>query len=119
MPFGLTGAPATFCKVVVIALDDMIRRELINWMDDVCIPGDDFDVKLGNLRKFFQRCRDRKLSLSPSKTKLFATDVLFAGVLVGLNGIRLNPDKVAAVVDWSEPENVQELMGFLGLTNYF
>jgi hypothetical protein len=119
MPFGLTGAPATFCEMVAIALDDMIGRELTNWMDDVCIPGDDFDVKLGNLRKFFQRCRDRKLSLSPSKTKLFATEVLFAGVIVGPNGIKPNPDKVAAVVDWPEPENVQELMGFLGLTNYF
>jgi hypothetical protein len=119
MPFGLTGAPAMFCKMVVIALDNMIGRELINWMDNVCIPGDDFDAKLGNLRKFFQRCRDRKLSLSPSKMKLFVTDVLFAGVIVGPNGIKLNLDKVAAVMDWPEPENIQELMGFLGLTNYF
>jgi len=39
-------------------------------------PGDDFDTKMTNLRKFFTRCRDRGLSLSPSKTKLFFTDVL-------------------------------------------
>lgn len=49
MPFGLTGAPATFCKMVAIALKDMIRQELVNWMDNICLPGDDFDTKLSNI----------------------------------------------------------------------
>ena len=49
MPFGLTGAPATFCKMVAIALDDMIGHELVNWMDNICMPGGIFEVKLSNL----------------------------------------------------------------------
>lgn len=62
MPFGLTGAPATFCEMVSIALEDMIGRELVNWMDDICLPGDEFEEKMHNLEKFFVRCRDRGLS---------------------------------------------------------
>ena len=50
MPFRLTGAPATFCEMVAIALEDMIGRELVNWMDDICLPGDNFTIKLQNLR---------------------------------------------------------------------
>ena len=119
MPFGLTGAPATFCEMVAIALDDMIGRELVNWMDDICLPGDVFETKLSNLRKFFHRCRLKSLSLSPAKTKLFFTEVLFAGARVGSQGIRPNLDKVGAVVNWPTPETVQHLMGFLGLANYF
>lgn len=119
MPFGLTGAPATFCEMVSIALDDMIGRELVNWMDDICIPGDNFDRKLDNLRKFFGRCRSKELSISPIKTKLFQTDALFAGAMVGPQGIRPNLDKVGAVVNWQHPETAQQLLGFLGLTNYF
>lgn len=53
MPFGLTGAPATFCEMVSIALEDTISRGLVNWMDDICMPGDDFEVKLANIEKFF------------------------------------------------------------------
>jgi len=119
MPFGLTGAPTTFSELIAIALDDMIGRELVNWMDDVCLPGDDFDTKMKNLRKFFTRCREKALSLSPTKTKLFFTEVLFAGAMVGPSGIKPNLDKVAAVVNWPEPEDVQDLMAFLGLSNYF
>ena len=119
MPFGLTGAPATFQEMIAIALEDMIGRELVNWMDDICIPGDDFDIKLKNLRKFFTRCRDKSLSLSPSKTKLFFTNALFAGAMIGPDGIKPNLDKVAAVVNWPQPQDVQDLMSFLGLTGYF
>ena len=30
MPFGLTGAPTTFCEMVATALDGMIGNELVN-----------------------------------------------------------------------------------------
>jgi hypothetical protein len=105
--------------MVAIALDDMIGRELVNWMDDICLPGDVFETKLANLTKFFQRCRDKGLSLSPSKTKLFFTDVSFAGAMVGPSGLKPNLDKVGAVANWPVPENLADLMGFLGLTNHF
>ena len=99
MPFGLTGAPSTFGELIAISLEDMIGRELTNWMDDICMPGDHFETKLNNLRKFFTQCRDKTLSLSPSKTKLFFTEVLFAGAMIGPGGIKPNLDKVAAVVN--------------------
>jgi len=99
MPFGLTGAPTTFSELIAIALHDMIGQELVNWMDDVCLPGDDFDTKTKNLQKFFTHCRDNALSLSSTKTKLFFTEVLFAGAMVGPSGIKPNLDKVAAVVN--------------------
>ena len=119
MPLGLTGAPATFCEMVSIALEDMIGRELVNWMDDIFLPGDDFNTKLNSLRKFFTRCHDRKLSLAPSKCKFFFTELFFAGAIVGPGGVKLNWDKVAAVIDWQPPKDVKDLMSFLGLTNFF
>lgn len=53
MPFSLTAALTTFCEMVAIALDDMISHKLVNWMDDICLPGDIFKTKLSNLCKFF------------------------------------------------------------------
>ena len=119
MPFSLTGAPTTFQELIVLALNDMIGWELVSWMDDICLPGDVFEVKLENLRKFFERCRQKKLSLAPAKTKLFMMEALFAGATIGSEGIKPNLDKVAAVVNWLEPTDIQDLMGFLGLTGYF
>jgi hypothetical protein len=51
MLFGLMG-PATFCEMVAIALDKMIGHELANWINDICLPGDVFKIKLAKLHKF-------------------------------------------------------------------
>jgi hypothetical protein len=39
--------------------------------------------------------------------------------MIGPQGIRSNLDKVGAVVECPIPKTGQQLMGFLGLTNYF
>jgi hypothetical protein len=39
--------------------------------------------------------------------------------MIGQQGILPNLNKVGAVVNWLMPETVQQLMGFLSLSNYF
>ena len=119
MLFGLTGTPMTFCEMVTIALDNMINKDLVSWMDDICIADDDFAAKLAKIQKFFNRCREKGLSLAPAKCKLFQSKEVFAGVAVSAEGITPNADKVSAVIDWPEPMTSHELLGFLGLTGFF
>ena len=118
MPFGLTGVPTTFCEMVTIALDDMIDKELVSWMDDICIADDDFEAKLAKIRKFFDRCREKGLSLALAKCKFFQSKVLFGGVTISVEGITPNANKVSTVIDWPEPTTSHRLLGFLGLTSF-
>lgn len=39
--------------------------------------------------------------------------------MIGPDGIKPNMEKVVAVAKWPAPQDVQDLMVFLGLTNYF
>src|SRR6266481_3435072 len=119
MPFGLTGVPTTFCEMVAVALDDMIDKELVSWMDDICIADDNFMPKLVKMRKFFDRCQEKGLSLTLVKCKLFQSKVLFSGVTISADRITLNTDKISAVIDWPELTMSHELLGFLGLTGFF
>ena len=80
MPFGLTGAPTTFCEMVAIALDNMINKEMVSCMNNICIVDDNFEAKITKMRKFFNRCWEKALSLTPAKCKLFQSKVLFGGV---------------------------------------
>src|SRR6266481_1879136 len=119
MPFGLTGAPTMFCEMVATALDGMIGNELVNWMDDICIADDEFESKFAKMCKFFGKCRERGLSLAPAKCKHFQLEVVFGRVTISAAGITLNDNKIAAVIDWPEPQMSHELLGFLGLTGFF
>src|SRR6266481_6376567 len=119
MPFGLMGVPTMFCEMVAKALEDMIDNELVVWMDDIGIADNDFDRKLGKMRKFFGKCWEKGLSLAPAKCKLFQLKTVFSGVTISTVGITPNPDKVEVVLDWPEPQMSHELLGFLGLTGFF
>jgi len=119
MPFGLTGAPSCFNEVTAKALHGLVGTMLQLFVDDGAMAGDIFEDKLANIRTFFTRCREEHLSLSPQKSKLFMTEVIFAGERVGTDGIRGDLTKLTAVVNWQRPATIQNLEAFLGLTGYF
>lgn len=119
MPFGLTGTPSCFAKLTADMLADMVGHMIELFMDDGGTSGSDFKTKLSNLETLFARCRETGLLLSAQKTKLFMTEVLFAGDRVGQVGVWGDPTKLMAVVEWQRPGNAQNLGAFLGLTGYF
>ncbi|QRW11147.1 Retrovirus-related Pol polyprotein from transposon opus [Ceratobasidium sp. AG-Ba] len=115
MPFGLTGAPTVFCEMIAEAFHDLLGKLLEVWMDDMATAADDFDTGMQNLRSIFERCRTHKISLSAAKTVLFMTEATFAGARVSKAGIKPDPAKVRAILEWPEPKSVLDTMGFLGL----
>jgi Reverse transcriptase (RNA-dependent DNA polymerase) len=119
MPFGLTGAPSCFNEVTARALHGLVGTMIQLFVDDGAMAGDIFEEKLANLRIFLTRCREESLSLSPQKTKLFMSEVVFAGERIGSNGIQADLTKLTAVVNWETPRTIQNLEAFLGLTGYF
>ncbi|QRV96443.1 Retrovirus-related Pol polyprotein from transposon opus [Ceratobasidium sp. AG-Ba] len=119
MPFGLTGAPTTFCEMLATVLHDLIDVHIELWMDDIATAADDFDTALGSLRLFFERCRTHKLSLSPAKSVFFMSEAAFAGARVSKEGVRPDLRKVRAILEWPEPRTVLEVMSFLGLVGSY
>lgn len=120
MPMGVQGAPSCFSDLTANALHDIMMQLLLElYVDDGAMAGNIFEELLARLRLFFLRCRERGLSISPSKTQLFMKEVVFGGSRVGQEGIRPDLAKIAAVAEWPVPKNLLELMRFLGLTGYF
>src|SRR6267154_1153297 len=120
MPMGVQGAPSCFSDLTAQALHDMMIQLLLElYVDDGAMAGNIFDELLSRLRLFFLWCRERGLSISPTKTQLFMKEVVFGRSRVGYEGIRPDLAKIAAVAEWPVPANLLELMRFLGLTGYF
>ena len=120
MPFGLTGAPSTFAEMTATHLHDLLADFTMElFVDDGGCSADSVDEMMGKLERIFQRCRERKLSLSPSKCRLFMTETTFAGATVGPQGVQPDLTKLTAVVSWPQPMDALNLESFLGLTSHF
>ena len=109
MPFGLTNAPATFMRLMSMALRGLEWERCLVYLDDVIVFGTSFDHCLSNLEQVFTRLDDAGLKLKPSKCSLFQEEVAFLGHRVGRKGISCDPAKIANVQDWPNPANVSDV----------
>ncbi|XP_052484897.1 uncharacterized mitochondrial protein AtMg00860-like [Gossypium raimondii] len=72
-----------------------------------------------HLRIVLQTLREKQLYAKFSKCEFWLHEVAFLGHIVSADGIRVDPSKVAAVVNWKVPKNVTEVRSFLGLAGYY
>ncbi|CAK1599512.1 unnamed protein product [Parnassius mnemosyne] len=59
------------------------------------------------------------LKLSPKKCSLFKRQISFLGYVVSEEGIRTDPEKIAAVKEWLVPKDKTQVRAFLGLCSYY
>ncbi len=61
MPFGLTGAPATFSRLMDKVLDGLIGMRCLVYLDNVIIYGQMFEETLANLKLVMAHLRKHNL----------------------------------------------------------
>ena len=119
MPFGLSNAGATFCRLMEMCLGDQQFITLLLYLDDICIFASSIDQMLDHIELVFNRLESFNLKIKPSKSSFFQTEVLFLGYILTGNGIKPNPDKIDKVKNWPIPKNLKELHSFIGLASYY
>ena len=70
MPFGLCNAPATFQRLMDAVLAGLQWSSCFVYLDDVIIPGKDFEDHLQNIRIVLECLRQAGLKLHPNKCHL-------------------------------------------------
>ncbi|GBO44664.1 Retrovirus-related Pol polyprotein from transposon 297, partial [Araneus ventricosus] len=119
MPFGLCNAPATFERLMETVLRGLTSEACLVYLDDIIIVGRTFQEHHNNIRKVFQRLQKANLKLSPKKCRFFRKEVSYLGHIISADGVKTDPEKTKAVVDWPRPETVHDLRSFLGLCTYY
>ncbi|GBO24268.1 Retrovirus-related Pol polyprotein from transposon 297 [Araneus ventricosus] len=119
MPFGLCNAPAIFERLVETVLRGLSSEACLVYLDDIIIVGRTFEEHLNNLRKVFQRLQKSNLKLSPKKCRFFQKEVTYLGHVISAEGVKTDPGKIKAVVDWPRPDKIHDLRSFLGLCTYY
>ena len=112
MPFGLSGAPGSFCRLMSIVLRDLLWVICLCYLDDIVIYARTPEELLERLRTVLDRLHEAGLKAKPSKCELFRTDIKFLGHLVSADGINPMPDKREAIRDWPVPHCLKDVGSF-------
>ncbi|SPO24480.1 uncharacterized protein UTRI_03748 [Ustilago trichophora] len=118
MPFGFKVGPSLYYRFITTAFGDLFDRDSDFWMDDVASGHPDFDSYFCWLRAFLDRAIDTGFTLSVEKCQFLHENISFCGQLIGLDGIRADPSRLKAILNWPTPKTVRELMTFWGVCSY-
>ena len=122
MPFGISPAPEIFQIKLQAAISGL--PGVFPIADDILIVGEgatdgaaeeDHDRKL---RQFLDRCREKCIKLNKEKFRLRLSDVSYMGHLLTKEGLRPDPQKIAAITKMPPPQDVAGVRRLLGLVNY-
>lgn len=119
MPFGLANAPASFQQYINNALSGLVDTICIVYLDDILIYSSDPTKHTQHVRSVLQRLREWNLYANPAKCEFNRDEVTFLGFVVTTKGIRMDRDKVEAVLDWPAPRSVHDIQMFLGFAGFY
>ena len=92
---------------------------MVVFIDDILVYSRDEQEHEQHLRIVLQTLREKKLYVKLSKCDFWLKEVSFLGHIMVAGGIRVDPAKIEAVVNWKPPRNVTEVRSLLGLAGYY
>lgn len=119
MPQGITGAPATFQRLMEKAVGDMNLLQVLVYLDDLIVFGKTLEEHEQRLLKVLDRLEEFGLKLSIDKCLLCQPQVKFLGHIVSASGVATDSEKVSAVTHWKKSADLKSLQSFLGFCGYY
>ena len=118
MPFGLKNAGATFQREMDIAFAKEIHDFLVIYLDDLTVFSKTDQEHLDHLKQVFIKCRKYGISLNPKKSLFGLEEGKLLGHIISKDGIRIDPERIQAILQIPHPRNIKELQAFIGKINF-
>ena len=114
MPFGISSAPEVWERTVHDIFGDIPDVEIIR--DEIL--GRNVEEHNKVLEKVLMRAQQRNVKFNLKKCEIGVTTVKHQGHIFTTEVVKIDSDKVRAILEYQDPENVDDLRRFLGIVNY-
>ena len=119
MPIGFTNAPSTFQSLMNDVFKPFLWKFMLVFFDDILLYSRDMTIHVLHLKSVLQVLFYHKLFAKRSKCTFACSEVEYLGHVISGNGVKTNPKKTVAMLEWPIPKIVKALRRFLGLTGYY
>ena len=119
LPFGLTNAPSTFMHMMQQIFAPYLDSFVIVFIDDILIYSKTKEEHEQHLQQVLTLLRQHKLYAKENKCEFFKQEISFLGHRFTSEGVKMDQEKVKAMMEWPVPKSPTEVLSFLGLAGYY
>ena len=102
-----------------------LLRDLINtgkvaiFINDIIVETEMEDRHNEIVAEVIRKLEENDLYIKLEKYKWKVREVGFLGVVIGLERIKMEKEKVRGIMEWPTPKYIKDIQKFLGLVNYY
>jgi hypothetical protein len=93
---------------------DQIGRNIQAYVDDIAIMSKKQDDLIADLRETFNNLRKYNMMLNPTKCVFGVPAGQLLGLIVSHRGIKVNPEKIKAILEISRPNDLKDVQRLTG-----
>ncbi|ANB11457.1 gag-pol fusion protein [Sugiyamaella lignohabitans] len=119
MPFGLSGAPATFQAFIRHVLGELWDKFAVAYLDDILIYSEDPAEHPGHVMAVLDKIKKYHLALKLSKCEFSVTETDFLGHHLMVGQIGMQKEKIQSLNEWKSPSTQRGVRKLLGFANFY
>ena len=119
LPMGISVGSQGLTRVIDELFADLKGSFVFNYLDDLVVYSPSVKEHAKHVRIVLQRLQDAGFTLNPEKITIGASEIKYLGHSLSSRGIRVLPDRVAAIKEYPRPANLRALRRFIGMAGFY
>ena len=116
LPMGIKSCPEQYQRAIEEIFEGVDNLE--NIFDDVLLHTLDVEGQCKVLRRTLEKAREHDLTFRLSKCMFAQPEVDYTGHVLTDDGVKVSPEKVAAILEMPEPQSKEDVRTLLGMATY-
>lgn len=118
-PYGLKTSLAALMRALQKVFNNETDKYSIIFVDDILCMSKSYEEHLTHLENIFSKLANANMTINLEKCNLIAKEVKFLGYILSEDGLKTDPEKIKAIVEYPSPRSQKNLKSFIGMCNYY
>jgi hypothetical protein len=119
IPFGLTNSLSNFMMLMYEIMKDFIGKFMVVYLDDALIFSITKEEHLRHLTLVMRNLQHERLLINLKKSSFMKTKLIYFGFVISSNELKMDPEKVKAIREWSSLRSMFEVRSFHELARFY
>ena len=119
MLFRLTGGPASWQRFINDLLWKYLNKFCTAYLDNILIYSDSKKKHRQHVQKMLAKLQEAGILADIDKCKFYVMKTRYLGLMISIDGIKINLAKVNTIKQWDTPTCVREIRLFVGFCNFY